>query len=190
MPCEDDDATVVELCQQDARRRLNATVRRQLSLYLPYPARELVDRVRARVDPIQHRLIPAHVTLCRDDEVALAEPFEKLRRSLAGLSVSLRFSGPERFQGHGIMLRAVADSGDFYELRRRILGPGTGNVGSARRLDPHVTLAHPRNPRAPGNSLENAAALAEGLSVRFEDLCLVEQRGSAPWRVLHRLESA
>lgn len=42
--------------------------RRQVSLYLPEPARSIVGAARARADPIQHELIPAHVTLCRDDE--------------------------------------------------------------------------------------------------------------------------
>ncbi|MDP6371043.1 MAG: hypothetical protein QF634_00890 [Vicinamibacterales bacterium] len=40
-----------------------------MSLYVPEPARSIVDAVRTRTDPIQHELIPAHVTLCRDDEV-------------------------------------------------------------------------------------------------------------------------
>ena len=54
-------------------------------------------------------------------------------------------------------------------------------------LAPHITLAHPRNPRAPGNSLAAArAALPERLDLRFDSLNLVEQHNGGRWRVLAR----
>lgn len=166
---------------------MTARVRRQLSLFLPQPARGIVDRVRARVDPVQHRLIPAHVTLCREDEVGPGAIVEQLIRSLVGRSVVLRFSAPERFQGHGILLGAVGDAEAFHDLRRRILGATGGRVGDLPRPHPHITLAHPRNARAPGNSLKHTASLAGGVSVRFDELCLIEQRDAEPWQVLDRV---
>ena len=51
-------------------------------------------------------------------------------------------------------------------LRAQILG-----VRGLRREDPHMTLAHPRNPKAPGNSIANAAPAPE-----------------APSRVIQRVE--
>jgi hypothetical protein len=66
-------------------------------------------------------------------------------------------------------------------LRARILGP------SALPLAPHVTLAHPRNPKAPGNSLADVIAqLPAPLELRFDSLNLIEQSHGGPWRVLAR----
>ena len=47
-----------------------ANSRIQLTLFVPPPNAELIESVRRLVDPIQHQLIPAHVTLCREDEFA------------------------------------------------------------------------------------------------------------------------
>ena len=45
-------------------------VRRQLTLFLAGEMAAAVEAVRRVVDPEQYRLIPAHVTLCREEENA------------------------------------------------------------------------------------------------------------------------
>ncbi|MEQ1633746.1 MAG: hypothetical protein ABL997_15305 [Planctomycetota bacterium] len=59
-------------------------MRTQLSLFVPPPHDVLVESVRAVVDPVQHALIPAHVTLCREDELVLVPPEVLRARLLAG----------------------------------------------------------------------------------------------------------
>jgi 2'-5' RNA ligase len=60
--------------------------------------------------------------------------------------------------------------------------------GLERPLAPHVTLAHPRNPRAPGNSLALALeSLPAPLELRFDSLNLVEQRDGGSWQVLSHI---
>jgi hypothetical protein len=44
-------------------------VRKQLSMYDPSGAAQDIEAVRKVVDPIQNSLIPAHITLCREDEL-------------------------------------------------------------------------------------------------------------------------
>lgn len=163
------------------------SVRRQLSLYVPPPESARLDVIRAVVDPEQHRLIPPHVTLCRESDFTTPreeeEALERLR-GRAGPPLTLSFGAPERFHGHGIFLPAVGGREGFDQLRREILG---AERAGAREQVPHMTLAHPRNPQAPGNALEEGSALARGLSIRFHTACWIEQIDSEPWRVLEEL---
>lgn len=65
------------------------------------------------------------------------------------------------------------------EAVRRIVDPE-----QYRLIPAHVTLAHPRNPRAPGNSLEAAQALPPRWQARLAWIHLIEQEGAQPWRRL------
>ena len=153
----------------------------QLSLFVPPPAAAVLEAVRRQVDPVQARLIPAHVTLCREDELdGLAPEVLAARCAAPGVSpLELVFGRPEAFHGHGILLPCTAGEPAYRALRERLLG------GSAiRRAEPHLTLAHPRNPRVPGDTLAIAQALPDGLSITFGVARLIAQDPGAPWRVL------
>lgn len=160
-------------------------IRRQLSLYVPEPQRAAIDALRAALDPVQHALIPAHVTLCREDEIADIDA-DALAERLAGAApITLRFGAPERFAGHGILMPCVAGEAEFHALRQQVLGRS-----DVRRASPHLTLAHPRNPRAPGNDLANAMALHGGITLRFEQAHLIEQIDGGAWRNLATFDLA
>jgi hypothetical protein len=73
---------------------------------------------------------------------------------------------------------SIGDTTAFHSLRALMLG-----TLDPRPHAPHLTLAHPRNPRASGNSLEAAAHLADGRAVTFETMQLIEQVDSFPWVV-------
>jgi len=161
--------------------------RRQLTLFLPAEAAAGVEAVRRVVDPVQWGLIAAHVTLCRDDELGeLADPC-RLRARLAEAApapLHLRFGAIEAFQGHGLLLACTHGQADFTALRERLLGAPT------REQPAHVTLAHPRNPRAPGNASGAADALALPLSLVLSQVSLIAQEHGAPWRTLCTVELA
>ena len=53
-----------------------------------------------------------------------------------------------------------------------------------RRASPHLTLAHPRNPVAAGNDLAAAAALRDGIVLRFDRAQRIEQVDGGAWRIL------
>lgn len=155
-------------------------VRSQLSLFVPPSSAADFEAVRRTVDPVQSGRIPAHVTLCREDEIAglpLAELEQRLRQGTPS-RVTLRFGRPEQFGGHGILLPAIGDTAAFQSLRALVLG-----TRPPRPHAPHLTLAHPRNPRAPGNSLDAAAHLGDGRAITFEAIHLIEQVDNAPWVV-------
>ncbi|MEM9169736.1 MAG: 2'-5' RNA ligase family protein [Pseudomonadota bacterium] len=161
-------------------------MRRQLSLFIPTDQAGALEAVRARLDPVQYALIPAHVTACRDAETAELVADDVARR-LAQARVgplSFTFGRAEMFYGHGVYLPCVSGADGLARLRRAVLG-----AAPARAERPHVTLAHPRNPPGP----DYDAALADRLPARIVVTCptlsLIEQDDpGAPWRTSARFE--
>jgi hypothetical protein len=154
--------------------------RTQLSLFVGGDEAGPLEAARRVLDPVQYGLIRAHVTLCREDEVTSltdAELEERVARARVGPLV-LAFGRPEPFYEHGILLTCSRGEADFHALRRLILGPGR-----VRQHAPHITLAHPRNPKAAGNDLSVALALPLPIVVAFSSLHLIRQRGGEPWCV-------
>ena len=157
--------------------------RLQLSMYAPADAAREIEEIRKVVDPVQASLIPAHITLCREDELA---NLSAVRSKLAGISfrpLALRFGRPEVFSGHGLILNCIEGEESFRLLREYLLG--SNNI---REQKPHITLAHPRNPKAAGNSQDFALRLPESIAITFPAIALVEQQDGGPWRVLERYE--
>lgn len=152
-------------------------------MYVPPEAAGEIEAVRRVVDPIQSSLIPAHVTLCREDELGdLASVLARLRGAPFG-PLTLRFGGPVVSSGHGLLLECVGGEERFRALREYLLASSR-----VRDQRPHITLAHPRNPKASGNSLGNAATLPEVVEVTFPSVCFIEQEGGGPWRLLEEYE--
>jgi 2'-5' RNA ligase len=153
--------------------------RRQLSLFLTGDSAERIEDVRRIVDPVQSSLVPAHVTLCREDEIAALD-LDEIGVRLSGCkSFTLKFDSPEIFGGHGILLGCVDGRVEFDLLRRRVLG-----LDQVREARAHITLAHSRNPRAPGNSLE-AIQLKLPMVVSFDSVALIEQAATTTrWQIL------
>lgn len=155
--------------------------RKQLTLFVPEPWRTALDALRRTLDPVQASLIAAHVTLCREDEIEHVNPSSILRRVEAWPHgpLSLSFGKPHRFGGHGVLLPCTQGTPQFHALRVWLLqDPG------AREHGAHLTLAHPRNPRARANTEDALAACPQSLQLQFASVALIEQEGSAPWRVI------
>ena len=142
--------------------------------------------MRRILDPVQFVLIPAHVTLCREDELEGISPAllqQRLERSEIN-PLTLAFGPPEDFSTHGVLLPCVSGEEEFRALRQVILGSG-----ATRLQHPHITLAHPRNPKVVRNRLATAQTL-DNLKITFASVCRIEQDLGAPWKVLQRLPLA
>ncbi|MBI1324499.1 hypothetical protein GC170_15120 [bacterium] len=155
--------------------------RSQLTMFVRENLAGPIEAIRIIVDPVQHSLIPAHVTLCREDEL---EKYEGWRERLAAMPAemilqTLRFGRAESFAGHGILLPCIEGIERFRILRQTILGSDT--IRDAR---PHMTLAHPRNPKSPGNAIEIACGLPSEFEITFDTIRLIEQFDSNPWNVV------
>ena len=158
--------------------------RRQISLILPEAQRSLVEPIRQKFDPIQHALIPAHVTLCRDDELPdLQQLMQRLER-LEPFLITMEFGQPQELPDGCVLLRPTTGIEQFQALRLLILGT------TARAYWAHLTLLHPRNASGiPLNLAEVGRELA-GLVVTFNTVTLVEQYGCEPWQVKNAYGSA
>ena len=153
--------------------------RQQLSMFVPVQAATELEQVRRVVDPVQSSLIPAHITLCREDELRGLPAIRNRLQNLHLPAISLSFAPAEIFYEHGLIMHCIAGEHAFLHLREFVL-----DSKNIRAQHPHLTLAHPRNPKAPGNSLEVAANLPTPLQLVFPSICLIEQSGDYPWRVL------
>ena len=164
------------------------TTRIQLTLFVPPPSADAIEAVRRVLDPIQFGLIPAHVTLCREDELQGIDPAllqQRLEAAKEIEALTLAFGAAEEFSTHGVLLPCVSGEKEFRELRQAIFGPG-----AVRRQQAHITLAHPRNPKAAGNSLAAAQSLGNNLKVSFTSVCRIRQDSGTPWQVLQRVSLA
>ena len=158
--------------------------RQQLSLYLPNDSLNKIESVRRVADPIQYRLIPAHITLCREDEIEHVGGIATLAARLANIPLkplTLSFGSPQVFDGHGLLLSCLAGEDDFHRLREYLLG--SNNI---RLQKPHITLAHPRNPKSSGNVSGVAAELPEIMLMTFPTVYHIEQYEHEPWQVLNQ----
>jgi hypothetical protein len=153
----------------------------QLSLFVPPSSAERLEAARRLLDPVQAKLIPAHVTLCREDELQDIDlaTLGSIVGSSGAIPIRLRFGSPEVFQGHGVLLPCIEGEVEFHELRCRILSSRT-----VRRPAPHITLAHPRNPRSPQNTPANRSALPVGLVITFAEVRYILQEAARPWQVI------
>jgi hypothetical protein len=157
--------------------------RRQLSLFVPEPVAAALDAARAILDPIQCGLIPAHVTACRDEEMhaLLGGELEGAIDAASLGPIMLVFGRAVLFDDHGILLPCISGQEAFATFRARLLG-----TSLPRREAPHITLAHPRNPKSMGNDLGVALKLPAQIEIVFPEASLIEQRNGDRWRVLRR----
>ena len=155
--------------------------RRQLTLFVDEPWRSRLQDQRLALDPVQASLIAPHVTLCREDEIAQLDWSAVVRRVEAWAHGPLRlsFGAPRRFDGHGVLLPCEQGAAQFQSLRQWLL-----RDQGARAHQAHLTLAHPRNAMAAGNTEAALAACPQSLELQFGVVSRIEQHGAGPWRVL------
>lgn len=95
--------------------------------------------------------------------------------------ITLSFGRAVTFNGHGVLLPCTSGEDQFALLRERLLGSPP-----QRRQTPHITLAHPRNPRSSGYDLQLLLNLPTEIVLTFSVVSLIEQSDGQAWRVLER----
>ncbi len=155
--------------------------RRQATLYLPPPYDASVERIRARFNPAQHALIQAHVTLCREDEVADWADLAGRLKSIGPLAVTLAFGPPVR--DHDLVcLPAIGSMASFDALRESLLARPDIVV---RKQAPHITLIHPRNGICSDSAFVTITREHVPFTVTFRSVTLIAQVDGGPWRNLN-----
>jgi hypothetical protein len=158
--------------------------RRQLTLFVPHAQSEVIEKIRAEFNPVQFRIINAHVTLCREDEI---EPLDQIISNLQRKklkSVTLSFDAAIRFsEGKGVLLPVANFDDSFQNLRREIL---SNIVENPREHQAHITLMHPRNSTATETIFEEIKQVDFPKTITFNEICLIEQESKKEWKILQR----
>jgi len=158
--------------------------RRQLTLFIA-EHNKAIEHIRAQFNPIQHNLIAAHLTLCREDEI---EPVEKVIENIKSITRAeplwLEFGPPERFEnGKGVFIPVKKSHTAFSEFRKTIL---KGLNEHPREHLPHITLMHPRNSTCTDTIWEHIQKQELPTELRFDTISLIEQRNGGRWAVIEQ----
>ena len=155
--------------------------RKQLTLFIE-ESNENIEKIRAEFNPEQFDLIPAHVTLCREDEI---EPVKKIIDRIKSINlkkpIRIEFKGAERFaDGNGVLIPAKTENSEFIELRETILGRNK----NLKEQFPHITLMHPRNSKCNDEIFEEILNRDLPTELEFKKISLIEQNNGGKWKIL------
>jgi 2'-5' RNA ligase len=158
----------------------------QLTLFVEEPEAAAIEAIRRAYNPAQYQLIPCHVTLCREDELADMERILHNLDVLQQAPVTISFGSIVRFmEDKGVLMPAVGDNDSFHQLRKTIL---SGVVENPRRHMPHITLMHPRNATCTDSIFEALKKQALPRQLTFTSIALIEQEGGGKWQTLQVFE--
>ena len=152
--------------------------RRQATLFLQRPS--WVNKIRLELNPAQAKLIDAHVTLCREDEVS---DWEELGRRLLDLrpqAVTLEFGPPHR-DGDLVYIPSVGSTKEFDDLRGILLGTASS---IPRKHNPHITLIHPRNGSCSDADFASIISAFEPFSYTFDEVAFIQQENGGIWETV------
>lgn len=161
-------------------------IRKQLTLFIRDKS-EIIEKIRKQFNPIQHKIISAHVTLCREDEISSLDRVLKNLKTLKEASpLKINFDQIERFEdGKGVWLPASIEDNKFYRLRTKIL---KGVIDDPRQLRPHVTLMHPRNSVCTDKIFEQLKMYELPSELIFDEISLIEQKSGGQWVTIEKFK--
>ena len=156
--------------------------RKQLTLFLE-SSQEAIEKIRASHNPEQFKLISAHVTLCREDEIQqLSEIIENIKAVRLPKPLCLEFDRIRRFSdGRGALLPSKGNNLEFHELRKALL---KGISEPPRDHEPHITLMHPRNSSCSAELFSELRQVPLPSEFFFSKISLIEQNSEEKWRIL------
>lgn len=157
-------------------------IRRQLTLFVNEADAVTIEAIRSRYNPAQQKLIGAHVTLCREDELENLDTELHHLENLDQNTITVFFDKPIRFEnGTGVLIPAAANNEAFQQLRKKVLA---GLVENPREHQPHITLMHPRNATCTDAIFEAIKKECLPKQLVFTTIALIEQTDGGPWKIL------
>ncbi|MBK7391876.1 MAG: 2'-5' RNA ligase family protein [Chloracidobacterium sp.] len=152
--------------------------RRQATLFLQRPS--WVNRLRIDLNPAQAKLIDAHVTLCREDEVSDWSELGHRLKDLRSQVVTLEFGPPHR-DGDLVYIPCVGSTDAFDDLRNMLLGSASAKP---RKHNPHITLIHPRNGVCSDADFASIISVFEPFSYTFDEVAFIQQENGGIWETV------
>ena len=142
----------------------------------------MIEKIRAEFNPIQFNLIPAHVTLCRENEI---KSIEKVIENIKSLSIDnplrIEFDKVERFDNSkGLLIPAKKGNDEFIELRKSIL---KGLIEFPEDHHPHITLMHPRNSTCTDEIFNQILKYNLPTELSFNKISLIEEGNDGKWKI-------
>jgi 2'-5' RNA ligase len=156
-------------------------IRQQLTLFIDQP-NGIIEKVRQYYNPLQFKLISAHITLCREDEIEQIDlVIDRIKTISLKEPVCVEFGAVKRFEnGKGVLLPGVGDQNAFRELRKSVLG----QIELSKEQFPHITLLHPRNATCTDEIFEKIKEQVFPTEFFFDTISWIEQRDGGKWNVL------
>lgn len=165
---------------------MNKRRRIQLTLFVDEKQSAAIERIRQKFNPLQYRLIRAHVTLCREDEI---ESFDNVLYNLTSQvlpKISICFGKVTRFsEGNGVLLPANDILHSFRTLRSQVL---YGIIEAPRNHEPHITLMHPRNSICTDDIFQQIIKINLPTIITFGKVSLIEQVEIEPWKIIQEFD--
>lgn len=153
--------------------------RRQLTLFLDEKYSQAIENIRWLYNSEQYKLISAHITLCRENELHDIEKVIYNLNRLRHRPVHLTLTKPVRLDnGNGVLLPVTSDC---QALRKEILS-GILETPGIQRL--HVTLMHPRNSCCTDRIFESISSNIFPTEIVLKKISLIEQIDNNEWQVL------
>ncbi len=134
-----------------------------------------IELMRNRFNPAQSRLIPAHVTLCREDEITDWNALQQKLNSLTPLVLTLGFGAPVR-NDNFVYLPVCEGLDRFHKLRCFLLSD------DPRWHNPHVTVIHPRNGTCTHEAFAEIQRRIQPFQYTFRRVMLIEQENGGVWQ--------
>ncbi|TGD59800.1 2'-5' RNA ligase family protein [Flavobacterium humi] len=161
---------------------MNQNTRRQLTLFLDKKYTSEIEKIRKKYNPEQFRIIPSHVTLCREDEIENMPRVLENLKALALKAITVNLGEIVRFSNDkGVLIAAGENNSEYHHLREKILE----NTGATKRLAaPHITLMHPRNSSCTTEIFEEILKTDVPKAIVFEKISIIEQIGNGKWNVV------
>lgn len=156
--------------------------RRQLTLFVSESESSEIEKCREQYNLDQFKLIKAHITLCREDEL---EQLEKIKANLNKMcfnSFDIELGKPIRFSNHeGVLIPVVGNEVLFQNLRAEVL---KGIIEIPRNQKPHITIMHPKNSSCDNQLFETISKIEFPNKLRFNKINLIEQILGESWSIL------
>lgn len=137
----------------------------------------IIDELRKLFNPEQAKLIPTHVTLCREDEVTDWSRLSLRIRDLASVQITMDFGAAVR-DGNLVFIPVVRGQEQFDELRNHLLRDGSS---FPRKHSPHVTIVHPRNGICTDDVFAEISAKIRPFTTTLYEIVLIEQCDGGQW---------
>lgn len=159
----------------------------QLTLFVKQEESAEIETIREKYNPEQFRLISAHVTLCREEELTDLPDILKILENLNAFEIVVDFGPAEKFaNGIGVLLPGLGDNTSFQNLRKLIL---SGNP-VIRKHEPHITLMHPRNSTCTDAVFLHIKKQNIPNKLIFNKISLIKQKNGMAWEILKEFELA